>query len=565
MSRVSWFALLGVAISLAGCESDGPASSPWWSSSSAGSGAEPSAGAAGSAEPSPTPDGFLPSEPAVSPPLRRLTRAEYQNTVRNVLGVEPPDAHALPDDSLATGFRGTANQLVTIAAANRYLDAAIEVGERLEPTITQLMPCSATEVDGERACIESWLAAHGTQLFRRPLTPEEQERFGAAFERARQSYDYPVAAKLTVESLLVAPELLFVELPSGAAPGQRQPLDSWQVAARLSLLLWDSAPDEPLLQAAERAELTSAAAVEQQIQRMLSDERARPPVRSFFDDWLGLAKIENVGSDSNAYPFVPRERAAAYAAETRAYVEDVFWQQDDFRGLFVSNVRFRDAQLSIVYDDGLSSEGELARFELAPTEQSFGLLSQAGFLMALTQASSTAAIHRGAFVRRKLLCGRLLPPPPGLATPLPAATPEVSTRQAISEHTAGAACIGCHGAFNSLGFALERFDVAGRYRDTDNGLAIDTHVVLDEPGLTAELDGAWQLSEALAQSTSAQACAVQQLFTFALERTPTSADQVLFDELLRKFVASGFSLKAALAELVLSEEFMTRVEPEAAP
>ena len=102
--------------------------------------------------------------------------------------------------------------------------------------------------------------------------------------------------------------------------------------------------------------------------------------------------------------------------------------------------------------------------------------------MMLAKSDESAPIHRGAFVRRKLLCGRLPPPPPGLATPLPAVSPGVSKRQRITEHTAGAACVWCHDTFNPLGFALERFDISGLYHEVDQGLPIDTHVTFDEPG-----------------------------------------------------------------------------------
>jgi hypothetical protein len=160
------------------------------------------------------------------------------------------------------------------------------------------------------------------------------------------------------------------------------------------------------------------------------------------------------------------------------------------------------------------------------------------------------------------LCGRLPPPPPGLATPLPAQTPGVTKRQRISQHTAGASCVGCHGTFNSLGFALEDFNIAGKFRVVDeSGVNIDTHVTFDEPGLHADVHGARGLSEALAGSGAARACLTSQLFTFALEHEPTTADQPLFDELLRAFEASGFSMKTVLVELILSEGFRSRIQP----
>jgi hypothetical protein len=526
----------------------------------------PSAGAAGSAsEHGPTPEGFLPGGQATSSPLRRLTRAEYQNVVREALGVEPPDAHALPEDSLASGFRSTANQLTTIAAANRYLDVAIETGQKLTPTISGLMPCSATALPGEAACIDEWLSSHGARLFRRPMTEQERARYVAVFEKARATESYEESASLVIEALLVAPELLFVELPSGGAPGTEHRLDSWQVASRLSLLLWDSIPDQPLLDAAARGELTSRAELAEHVERMLADSRSRAVVRTFFDDWLGLSKIESAAADMNAYPFFPRDVMAAFAEESRRYVEEAVWQDGDFRRLFVSNVRIRSGSLSNYYGDGFATTDAFERYEADVSDESFGLLSQAGVLMMLARASESAPIHRGAFVRRKLLCGQLSPPPAGVATPLPQLTAGMTKRENITAHTSGPVCAGCHATFNAFGFALEQFDVAGVWRDVENGVPIDVSVALSEPGFPERITGARELSDALAQSPRARACAIEQLFTFALERPPTTADLPAFDELGRTFAASGYDLKRVLTELLLSEAFRRRREPGEEP
>jgi hypothetical protein len=285
-------------------------------------------------------------------------------------------------------------------------------------------------------------------------------------------------------------------------------------------------------------------------------------VRSFFDDWLGLGKIPGLAADPDHYPFLPRAVTAELAEETRAYAEDVFLQRD-FRELFVSGRRFRSTLLSGFYGDQLSQEQGVAPYAGEISERSFGLLSQAGFLMTLARSEPTSPIHRGAFVRRKLLCGRLPSAPPGVAVPLPERPAGVSKREGIAAHTAGSPCLGCHGTFNAFGFALDHFDVAGAWHDTESSRPLDTLVNFDEPGLPPEVDGALQLSQALADSPSARACALQQLFTFALERAPTSTDQAWFDELGRGFESSSFSMKALLTELVLSDEFRSRIEPGA--
>lgn len=364
-----------------------------------------------------------------------------------------------------------------------------------------------------------------------------------------------------VEALLVAPEFLFIEEPSGGAAGTRQTLDNWQIASRLSLLLWDSVPDDALLGLAQAGSLTTPQVVSAEVERLLADDKAQRPIRSFFDDWLELAKIENTTRDAMAYPAITQPLLADLAEESRRFADQVFWEANDFRKLFVSTARYRNQALSAFYGDTLGQGATLARVDGEVSDRSFGLLSQAGVIMTLAQSPKTAAIHRGVYLRRKLLCEALPPPPPGLATPLPDITAGVSSRQRISEHTSSPVCAGCHVRINPLGFALDHFDIAGQWREQDEGLAIDATSSVVDAGFTGDVAGARALSEQLAQSPNAAACVAQQLFTFAFGRRPAQADALLFDATFRKFEAAGFSLKTLLTELATSDDFRVRAEP----
>jgi hypothetical protein len=524
-------------------------------------------GSAGSAAVVPGASRYLQDAIARATPLRRLTRAEYGNIARQLLGVAGPAAALLPDDSLSSGFTSTSDQLMTIASASRYLDAARDLATRVEPTLGALMPCAALgNVDGEVLCVESFLSELGARLFRRPISEGEKARYVSAFKTARATDTYQHSASLVVEALLVAPEFLFVEEPSGGAAGTQHALNSWQMAARLSLLLWDSVPDDALLGLAEAGTLTTTDVVTAQVERMLADEKARQPIRSFFDDWLELSKIENVTRDALTYPAVTQPLLADLAEESRRFAAHVFWDDNDFRKLFVSTTRYRNQGLSAFYADTLGQGATFERFDGEVSERNFGLLSQAGVLMTLAQSQKTAAIHRGVFLRRKLLCEALPPPPPGLATPLPEITAGVSSRQRITEHTSGPVCAGCHTRINPLGFTLDHFDIAGQWRDQDEGLPIDTKVSVADAGFTPDVDGARALSEQLAQSPNAAACVAQQLFTFTFGRKPAQTDAALFDAIYGKFAASSFSLKTLVTALATSDDFRARVEPsEVAP
>jgi hypothetical protein len=329
----------------------------------------------------------------------------------------------------------------------------------------------------------------------------------------------------------------------------------------LSLLLWDSVPDERLRGLAQAGGLLARQAVSEEVERLLQDSRSKQPIRSFFDDWLELSKIEVVTRDAMAYPAVTQPLLAELAEESRRFVDRVFWEDNDFRKLFVSSARYRSQALSTYYGDGLAQGTSIEPFVGEINERSFGLLSQAGVLMTLAQSQKTAAIHRGVFLRRKLLCEGLPPPPPGLATPLPEITAGVSSRQRITEHTSSPVCAACHSRINPLGFTLDHFDVAGQWREQDEGLPIDAKASIGEVGFGGDIDGARALSEQLAQSPNTQACVAQQLFTFAFGRRPARTDAVLFDAIAQRFETTGFSLKTLVTELATSDDFRARVEP----
>jgi len=228
----------------------------------------------------------------------------------------------------------------------------------------------------------------------------------------------------------------------------------------------------------------------------------------------------------------------------------------------VSSTRFRNQTLGQFYGDALGGVSDALSPVLAPPDQkTFGLLSQAGFLAAVSRNQEAAIIYRGRFVREKLLCGQLSLPPPNVASPLPEFTPDMTSRERVAEHTGGAACVGCHQLMNPIGFALEHFDYLGRWRDTESGLPIDTTVVVgDELG---QVTDAFELSRKLAESDVVALCGARQAFEFALGRAPAEEDACLVDAL----TAAGprnlrRNLRVVLQSVPQSRAFQYRVEPQ---
>ncbi len=490
--------------------------------------------------------------------MRRLTSAEYRNTVRDLFGVEPP-AQMLPSDSHGANFRTTAGQALTPGATSKYFDAARFVAETLSTEEPGWFPCSLDD-----ACVDAYLRDEGLRVFRRPLSDEEIDRYHAIFTARMDAGDTADAsADIMLQALLVSPHFLFLEQPGGE-PGERAQLNDWQIASRLSFLLWASTPDDALLEAAASGDLSTPQARAEAAQRLLEDPRAEQAIDAFFMQWTTAENISLVSRDSELYPELVPELTNALEEETRMYFREIFWNRGaSLAELFTSPVRVRNGALSQFYGDGLvpADQTEFSIVEGDPTEQQFGLLSQAGLLMAIGRNADAQIIHRGVFVQNKLLCQHITLAATDEVPPLPDIDQDATSRERIGQHTAAPACAGCHALINPPGFALEHFDTTGRWRDAENGLPIDASA--DLVGVSdSAVEGALGLSKALATSDLVRSCATEQMFEFAIGREPSTEDRCVLDELSTAMVDSGDDLQALLVEIVASEAFAQRVAPQ---
>jgi hypothetical protein len=492
--------------------------------------------------------------------VRRLTRAEYRNTVADLFDVEPPPAELLPDDMRIDGFRTTAGQPISEATASKYIDAAAAVRAAIDDDVAGLFGCGA---EAELTCVQRFLDTEGTRIFRRPLRPDERAHYESVFAALGAELSFDESALTMIEAMLVSPQFLFLveERPASIAEGDAFPLDDWQLASRLSYALWQTTPDAPLLEAASDGTLTEDAAFREHAARLASDPRIDRALRAFYTDWLGLDALAllTVSSEEGG----TAELVAALEEETRRYVEHAFssGEDDTLASLYLSPVRFRSATLSAFYGDALSTSPSVERVSGPIEDRSFGLLSLAGFLVTRSANPDTAIIHRGRFVRERLLCQPLGSPPPGVAGSLPALRPDMTRRQRIETHTGAETCQTCHSLINGPGFALETFDPRGHFSLVDNARPVDARAEIVGTDVGA-VDGARELSERLASSADARHCAVQRLYQFALGRALTRDDTVWVDALAATDERNFVQLFLALTD---EDVFHVRREYEVAP
>jgi len=498
-------------------------------------------------------DPGTPADPqAAGPmPLRRLTHREYNNTVRDLLGVTTNPADAFPLD-LDNGFLFHRAGLVSTLDASTLRDAAEAIVKTLD--ITKLLPCNPTS--GEDACVQSFIATFGAQAFRRPVAADEAARLSALFKTARTDMmlDFNESIRVLVEAMVQSPEFLYRWELGNSAPtleGNVAKLTPYEVASRLSYFFWRSMPDKTLFDAAAQGTLKTADAVTAQAQRLLADTKAQATVGSFFDEWLGLEELPDRPKDATVYPQFGEPLANAMLDENHAFISSVlFGATPTFSALLTGTNATLSAAVAPIYG------AQAGAMSLDPSQRS-GLLTRAGFLTLTGSPTGSHPVKRGRKVYERLLCG-VLPPPPNNVPPTKPASAGGTTRQRFEEHDKNPCAQGCHTIMDPLGFPFEHYDGLGQYRTMDNGLPVDSTTTLNLDGASHTVADALELSKLLAESPTAQNCFAAQWARFALVRDAVEADRYSIQTSQTAFTKNGLKVPDMLVSLASSRSFLYR-------
>jgi hypothetical protein len=500
-------------------------------------------------------------------PLRRLTRFEYANTVRDLLGVDPAPARDLPADEVTSGFDNNSGVLTVSALhAEKYVLVSEALAKSAVGNLATLTTCDPAAT-GDEACATEFARSFGRRAFRRPLTTADEQSFLTAYRAGRTGGTHAEGIEVMIRAALQSPDFLYrLELPVAAEAGQRMvPLNNYELATRLSYLIWASAPDDALLDAASRGELGTKEQVGAKARQMLADPKARISVGNFFNQWTGTNRLEITTKDTMRFPAFTPEVRDAMARELPAFLDSVIFSGDHMLGtLLTSPVAFVNAPLARVY--GVTappgSDTTLQRVDLPANQGRAGILTQAGFLSVQGHPDQTSPVLRGKFVRTMVLCQPTPPPPPDVDISLPEIDQGATARERFGAHlTAGSSCSGCHSLMDPIGLAFEHFDAMGQYRDTDNGAAIDaTGEVFEatDPNLAGGFDGVAQLAQKLAASDQVRSCVATQWFRFASGRLEANPDSCSLATLQTAFNASSGDLLELVVSMTQTDAFMTR-------
>lgn len=349
------------------------------------------------------------------------------------------------------------------------------------PSRTRLFVCRPADVTEEDACARAILAGVARRAYRRPVVAGDIETLLTFFRAGRRDGDFASGIRSALERVLVAPDFLFrVERdPAGAQPEQPVRVSDLELASRLSFFLWSSIPDEELLSAAERGTLGTPGVLEDQVRRMLRDERSQALLKNFFGQWLYLRNLSALAPDHQVFPIFDENLREGFQRETEMFLESQVREDRPITELLTADYTFLNERLARHYGIPNIYGGHFRRVAL-PDDRRAGLLGQGSILTVTSYANRTSPVLRGKWLLENIL-GAPPPAPPPNVPPFPendGTTARLSVRGRMEQHRKNPVCASCHARMDPLGFAFENFDAIGTWRTTDEGSPIDASGVL---------------------------------------------------------------------------------------
>ena len=381
------------------------------------------------------------------------------------------------------------------------------------------------------------------RAFRRPLSDEQKQLY---IERQFESGDDPaISVKKVVLLTLKSPRFLYRELASGN--------DSYDVASRISFGLWDSLPDQALLEAAGRNELASREQVARHAERMLGDLRARAKLREFFFQWLKADQMPDISKDPERFAGFDEQIVSDLRTSLELMIEDVvFSEASDFRQLLTDHSIYLNGRLARFYGAELPTDALFQKVALDADHRA-GVLSHPFLMAGFAYTQTSSPIHRGVFIARSVL-GRSLRPPPEAVAPLaPDLHASLTTRERVALQTKPEACQSCHAMVNPLGFTLEHFDAVGRFRKEEQGKPIDASgTYRTRKGKTVKFDGVRELATFLAETDETHSAFVEQLFHHLVKQPVRAFGSERLSELRQSFAQNQFHIRNLAVEIIVS-------------
>jgi hypothetical protein len=434
------------------------------------------------------------------------------------------------------------------------------------PSRRAIFSCRPASAAAEPKCAEEILTRLATRAYRRPVGAgsEELALLKRFYELGRsEGGDFDVGIQYALSRLLVDPHFLYrLETePAEAAVGAAYRIGDFELASRLSFFLWSSIPDDELLAAAADGRLHEPRALAAQVERMLADARSQRFVENFAGQWLKLRELTDFPSQDPAFDAELRD---AFRRETELFFADVLRERRSVLTLLDADYTYLNERLAAHYGIAGVRDSYMRRVTLPADSQRRGLLGQGSILTTTSAPNRTSPVVRGQWVVQSLLGAAVPSPPPGAAADLSKEATKATklvgdtVRERLEMHRANPTCAACHAMMDPLGLALENFDLVGRWRDQEDGHAINAAAEMtDGTPLSSPAD----LRRALLSRSDAFVTALtERLLTYALGRELEYYDEPAVRGIVRAAARDGTTLPALIQAIVASDAFQKRVK-----
>jgi hypothetical protein len=498
--------------------------------------------------------------------IRRLTRVEYGNTLHDLYGVDPSITDSLPEEVVGEGYLNSISPLQSelfLEIANKVVDQVV-APEGKAPTEVQKRLFGEAPADGADLRKEARRVARGLarDAYRRPPSDAELDVLVDVYDLGRENkLNHPEALGLMLKAVLVSPQFLFIT-PAGKADSDEPivRLDDYQLASRLSYLLWSAPPDAELSALADRGELHRPEVLRAQAERLLKDDRSRALFDGFGAQWLRVGELDRQVFDPDLFPQMTPELRKAMMEEARLFFESIVRENQSVVRFVDSDYTFLNEPLAGLYGLEQSIQGpEMRRVKLTDPNRG-GILGMPATLATTSFPSRTSPVRRGVWVLEQVLGEQIPPQPPDVPAleELDEKSVEgLTLRQRNVLHQSEASCANCHKVLDPIGFGLENFDAIGRWREKDDvGVAIDSAGKLPNGkgfSTPSELKGLLARREAdLARNLT------ERLMAYALGRQLEGYDEIVVDQLMAKVARDHYRVRTIITEVITSYLFTHR-------
>lgn len=556
-------ALLGLTVSLAACSGS---MSTGGDDGDGGDGGDGEGGSNAGGKGGSSGSGVTGSDPG-SVALHRLSKVEYNNTVRDLLGtsLRPADDFGFTD-ILPNGFGNNAKSLALGTMELPFFQAAAEklANEAMSNATIKgkLFTCDLASGD---ACVKSSLKTLATRAFRRPVQDAEVNALAEVVKVAKDNGDtVDVGMGLAIQAILLSPNFLFrVELDPEPTSDKAHPVTSWEMASRLSYFLWATMPDAELLTAAEGDKLKTVDQIRAQATRMLKDGKAGGLVDGFGDYWTTNLKFEDHIVDTNTFKTFDAAMRESMLGETRSMLKDVFSSTIGFDKFMYGDYTYANDALATHYGLPKPGSSTLKKVMLPEGSKRGSFMTQGSFLAATSQDKVTSVVQRGKFVVFNLMCQDVASP--NMDVPALDKSAGNTVREKFEAHRKDPKCAGCHRVLDPPGLALEQYDAIGGFRTKDGAYDINAKVqITTENDGEQTFDDAVAIAKYISTSDGYAHCVSKSLFSYGLGRSPNKEDgggdmdDGVIAKLEGKLKSSGWKFEEVVKEFVATDAFRMR-------